>query len=235
MCGTSAVVCDDGNACTDDSCDFVLGCQHTPTNCDDSNACTVDSCDPDAGCQNEPVDCDDGNPCTDNSCDTTFGCQTVNNTADCVTEDGEEGTCAAGACVANCPPGQTTCGDMCTDTSVDLANCGACGNACTTDVDNSTAVCSGGACGYVCNACDPNFTSDPVTCACVCAIEATDCPERYLFDEEACACYAPFCPAGTPFGAQCGTGCFCEITVEGPVLCFTGVGFVSCEDTACTT
>jgi len=41
--------CDDGIACTDNSCDCGR-CQNPITNCDDDNPCTEDSCDPVAGC-----------------------------------------------------------------------------------------------------------------------------------------------------------------------------------------
>src|SRR2546425_11935512 len=41
--------CDDGDPCTDDSCDPITGdCVHAPHNCDDGNACTADSCNPSA-------------------------------------------------------------------------------------------------------------------------------------------------------------------------------------------
>ena len=43
----------------------MLGCQITPLVCDDGNACTVDSCDPALGCQTAPLVCDDGDACTD--------------------------------------------------------------------------------------------------------------------------------------------------------------------------
>jgi Dictyostelium (slime mold) repeat len=89
--------CDDGNACTFDSCD-ASGCTHEHVNigcddgdlctdddrcedgvcqpgtlvvCDDENGCTIDSCDPLLGCLAEldVFACDDGNPCTVDSCD----------------------------------------------------------------------------------------------------------------------------------------------------------------------
>ena len=43
----TALNCDDGNVCTEDSCDAVLGCQNVnndANSCDDANACTVDTC-----------------------------------------------------------------------------------------------------------------------------------------------------------------------------------------------
>jgi len=52
-CGNgSAIECDDGDACTADSCDNSTGCVYTSTTslCDDSNNCTTDSCDLSLGC-----------------------------------------------------------------------------------------------------------------------------------------------------------------------------------------
>ncbi len=63
--------CDDAIACTIDTCDRALGCQHTPDDaaCADGNPCTADVCDPHAGCTNpsaprEGAACDDGLFCT---------------------------------------------------------------------------------------------------------------------------------------------------------------------------
>ena len=77
--------CDDGIACTVDSCAAGTDeCQHTPNNaaCSDSNACTDDICNATAGCQhaNNTASCDDGNACTAND------------------------TCSNGACVGGAPP-----------------------------------------------------------------------------------------------------------------------------------
>ena len=143
----SARGCDDGLACTTDTCDSVAGCQHAPAagtcliggvcrasgevngadacqvcdpatpgawsarGCDDGLACTADTCDSVAGCQHAPAagtcliagvcrasgevngadacqvcdpatpgawsarGCDDGLNCTTESCDTSSGCQ----------------------------------------------------------------------------------------------------------------------------------------------------------------
>ena len=66
-------LCDDGDKCTihvgvwnsrAQRCD----CSNAgPVNCDDGNACTTDSCDPATGCGNQALvghSCDDGNVCT---------------------------------------------------------------------------------------------------------------------------------------------------------------------------
>ncbi len=58
--------CDDGNACTSDTCDAGLAkCAFASLNCDDGNSCTLDSCS--GGCQHAGVTgptCDDGNSCS---------------------------------------------------------------------------------------------------------------------------------------------------------------------------
>ena len=93
---TLATACDDGNACTVDSCKLVLNadwsqCNHWPlistagccdgmaidayASCNDLQPCTLDWCD-DSQCKNvvvkqcceKPGDCDDGNPCTQDAC-----------------------------------------------------------------------------------------------------------------------------------------------------------------------
>jgi hypothetical protein len=66
--------CDDGNACTTDSCDPAIGCVHTPVPCYDGNACTTYTCDPATGCVYGSVSCDDGDACTTDSCDPATGC-----------------------------------------------------------------------------------------------------------------------------------------------------------------
>ena len=80
------VVCEDNDACTDDTCDYVDGmCDFTPVWCDDGNGCTEDTCNPADGCDfTTPVE--DGTHC--------FG--------DFV--PAPMGTCEAGVCVAPCDP-----------------------------------------------------------------------------------------------------------------------------------
>lgn len=85
ICGTGTCLpgtppdCDDGVACTVDTCDEVNdACVNTPddASCDDGDVCNgVETCDPVNDCQpGEPLVCDDGNPCTANSCDPANGC-----------------------------------------------------------------------------------------------------------------------------------------------------------------
>lgn len=87
---TDEETCDDGNACTMDSCSGEAGCTHEPltgTNCDDGNACTLtDHCDS-GTCQGTLIACDDSNPCTDDTCDGAAGCLFTANTLACDDND----------------------------------------------------------------------------------------------------------------------------------------------------
>lgn len=56
LCGRILPRCDDGNACTIDSCVEPTGCRHVPVNCADANVCTSDSCDVTLGCVNAPIE-----------------------------------------------------------------------------------------------------------------------------------------------------------------------------------
>ena len=128
--------CQDGNACTDDTCDEASGCVHTPregctgcqgnAECADTNPCTADVCD--AGiCRNTLIPdctpctsvevCDDGDPCTDDACTDDVcghvsrpGCVRCTTPAQC--DDLNEctaDTCSGGVC-SNAPiPGCTIC------------------------------------------------------------------------------------------------------------------------------
>lgn len=63
--------CTDSNACTAvDACVAGVCVSSPPTGCDDGNECTDDTCDPATGCAHTPNSgaCDDGNLCTLNGC-----------------------------------------------------------------------------------------------------------------------------------------------------------------------
>ena len=65
---------DDGNLCTEDKCDAAAGnITHTPVAMNDGNACTEDSCDSATGLKHLAINFDDGNPCTKDSCDPAKG------------------------------------------------------------------------------------------------------------------------------------------------------------------
>jgi hypothetical protein len=136
-CGAQiAKSCDDGNACTTDSCLPGKGCAWSPTTaaCDDGNPCTAgEVCGVVAGkgvvCQGgKPVDgaaaCDDKNPCTTDSCDVAKGCihaGKVGTPCDDGSACTSGETCqASGACQ---PAGGPACddGNPCTKDSCDVA------------------------------------------------------------------------------------------------------------------
>jgi len=137
--------CDDGNPCTDDSCDDTIGCVNTPNalacddgnactendicsgglcggtprNCDDGSICTIDSCDADGNCVNTDLSaqCADDNVCTDEACDPVDGCVYPANTAAC--DDGSV-----------CTENDVCAGGFCNGTPINLDD----GNVCTTDL-----------------------------------------------------------------------------------------------------
>jgi hypothetical protein len=211
--------CDDGNECTDDTCDVVLGCLNTDNvaACDDGDACTTnDTCSAGICVGGAAPDCDDGNPCTDDSCDPVLGCVNTNNTAAC--DDGDEcttnDTCSAGVCVGGAPPNCDD-GNVCTDDSCDPAtgcvntnNAAACddGDACTTNDTCSAGACVGGAppnCddGNVCT----DDSCEPAT-GCVNTNNVASCD-----DGDACTtndtCSLGACVGGAPPNCDDGNVC----------------------------
>ncbi len=119
--------CNDGNACTDDSCDPAVGCKWVPNKspCEDGNQCTVkDTCGNGKCVTGVPMDvkvaCDDKNVCTDEGCDAAKGCThvpkagTCDDASPCTTGE----TCANGACGGGKP---TLCDDgkQCTQDNCD--------------------------------------------------------------------------------------------------------------------
>ena len=96
-------VCDDGNDCTDDTCQGETGCQHenlSQGECVDGDSCTVgDHCD-EGICVGSPVQCNDDNPCTDDTCDGLGGCTFADNQDACDDQDpcsvGDH--CSGGSC-----------------------------------------------------------------------------------------------------------------------------------------
>lgn len=241
QCSTIAD-CDDANACTDDTCDSILGCQHVNNAgpCTDGDACTTESCSAGACVTGTPPDCDDTNVCTDDSCDTVLGCQNAPNSGPC-TDDNACTTeaCAAGTCTAGTP---TNCDDMnaCTDDSCDISlgcqhlnNAGPCpdGNACTTES------CVAGACvpegptscddGNVCtdDSCD-------MLLGCLHTNNSGPCPDGNACTAESCVAGA--CVAGTPPNCNDSNQCTvdsCDIALGCQHVNLVGT---CTDDNACT-
>ena len=164
VCVGKAKDCDDGDACTDDSCDKVKDCVHinntapcadgdkcldkkackdgkciggSKTNCDDGDKCTADKCDSSAGCIHDPVEgaCDDGDKCT--SDDLCKGGKCTGLAKDCLDAD----PCTDDSCnpaTAECAHQAAADGTPCDD-----------GVACTT-----ADACGGGTCAGKNKSCD---------------------------------------------------------------------------------
>jgi len=155
----AAVKCDDGNACTTDSCDKIKGCVHvnSTAGCNaDDNACTVgDQCQAGVCLPGKAKLCGDGNSCTSEKCSVSTGKCVYTNAPDKAPCDADGSACTAGdACKGGtCAAGKPlVCDDAkpCTLDSCDAkAGCvyknkvGACddGNPCT-----SGDACNAGAC-----------------------------------------------------------------------------------------
>ncbi len=106
--GGVAPNCNDGNPCTDDSCEPDSGCLSAPNAapCSDGDVCTTDDqCDDGQCAGGEALACNDGNPCTNDSCDPDVGCVQVANVAQC--DDGN--ACTIGE---QCQDGQCTGSSM---------------------------------------------------------------------------------------------------------------------------
>ncbi len=180
--------CDDGNICTDDSCDPAKGCEHlaNESECDDGESCTVgDACSLGACLPGGPLDCNDDNQCTTDLCTKETGC--LNTFIDAPCDDGDACTegehCINGNCLnglpINCDDDNPCTNDLCGETGKCLhtPNAEQCsdGNHCTTG-DH----CSQGKCSYTgaTNCDDQNLCTDD-SCApdsgCVHAMNSAPC------------------------------------------------------------
>ena len=102
------MVCDDGDACTNNTCHAANGCIFIPspngTSCSDADLCNgEETCQSQQCVANDPLDCDDGNPCTSSTCDPVEGCQAayLPDGQDCSEADPclGSGSCQSGVCV----------------------------------------------------------------------------------------------------------------------------------------
>jgi hypothetical protein len=206
--GGEALVCNDSNPCTDDSCDSGK-CLFVPNNapCDDGNACTLsDTCKAGKCSYGSLLQCDDDNLCTTDACDPGEGCLHLLNNAPC--DDGDVCTtgdiCHLGECSGT---GALPCDDQnpcTTDSCAPGAGCqfvpnsAPCsdGNACTQSDSCKNGWCAAGP-AVDCNddnACT-NDTCDPAE-GCLHAVN-TD----YQTDPDNCG--------------ECGTVCSQKETCQG--------------------
>ncbi|MBP47451.1 MAG: hypothetical protein CMH53_05890 [Myxococcales bacterium] len=146
--------CDDGDACTlGDLCDGVKGLclpGGITTTCNDGNLCTDDSCDKIKGCVKLPnkVTCDEGDPCTlvgtctEGSC-VSPGFKECNDDNPC-TADSCDGKATKDGCVFTGAEGKCDDGDACTEKDTCIAATSTCyGQAVSCDDEN---VCTADSC-----------------------------------------------------------------------------------------
>lgn len=144
--------CDDGNNCTDDSCDAITGCKFVGNTkpCSDGTACTEkEACSGGKCTGGVSVVCDDGNICSDNTCNPDTGCVFISNNVTCTDGNActDVDTCNKGNCIAgkSCSDGNLCTLDVCdvkTGCTFTTSSCDD-GDACTTDSCNtSTGACS---------------------------------------------------------------------------------------------
>ena len=176
------LICNDGNACTTDSCDPATGCATTPVACgDDGNLCNgPEACDPTTGqCASGPaLVCNDGLFCTDDSCVPATGCTTTpHNCSDgllCTSDTCDETT---DGCV-NTPVVCTPDSNLCT-TEACNPNSGACESGPPTPCADDANLCNGPeACNPATGQCasgPPLVCNDGLFCTDDSCVPATGC------------------------------------------------------------
>jgi len=196
-----ALICDDGNVCTDDSCNPLTGCGHVQNQaaCDDGNGCTQNDACENGWCAGTPLNCNDDDVCTDDGCDPETGCVHILNSAWC--DDGEpcteEDVCQNGSCQGGAPPNCDD-GNGCTDDSC-LPGQGCQNTPNSAPCDDNNLCTDGDACAN--GQCMPG--------AAVVCDDGKQCTNDTCAPDTGCA-YAPFAPC-------CGNG-----ILEEPELCDDG-------------
>jgi len=196
--GGTPASCDDGNDCTDDSCNGATGCTNVAsaagTGCEDGLFCsTGDSCDGAGTCNSGGLNCLDGNPCTSDTCDESM--RTCVNTVLANEPCDDNNTC--------------TSGDVCNGAGVCAGAGLADGATCTSAGGCELAgTCTSGVCGGTSPAPDGTSCDDGDACT-----NTDECTSG------ACAGAAETCADSddcTLDGCEAATGCVFE-----PILgCF---------------
>ncbi len=235
--------CDDGVACTDDSCnEGTDSCDNVANdiNCDNSLFCDgVETCDALLDCQaGTPVDCDDGVSCTDDTCNEgTDSCDNLANDGNCDNGlfcDGAETCdalldCQAGSSI-DCDDGVGCTDDMCnegTDACDNIANDGNCVNGQFCDgAETCDALLD---CQAGIDPC-PSQSCDEGGDVCVDCLGDGDCDDT-AFCNGSETCVAGTCVAGTPVDCNDGVGCTDDSCNEGTDSCDNVVNDANCDNT----
>jgi hypothetical protein len=262
-------LCDDGNVCTGaGTCDATLDCQAgTPLDCDDGELCTNDSCDPLTGCANIPVECPAGEQCdpadgickagpectVDADCDDAMFCNGVE------TCDTATGNCQAGTPV-DCDDGVGCTVDTCDETNDACANTpddASCddGDVCTgAETCDATLDCQGGTpldcddlelcttdscdavagCVFTPVECPAGEQCDPADGICKGEPECTvdsDCDDAMFCNgAETCETSTGTCQSGTPPDCDDGVDCTVDTCDETSDACMNTPDDIACPD-----
>jgi hypothetical protein len=240
LCTGNFVDCDDGDPCSDDSCDPASGCLSTAASgatCGGNGTCITPGYCVDGECEGEEeVDCDDGNDCTADSCDADEGC-TYAPLDGLPCDDGDtctggdtcaEDYCEAGPELTDCNDGNECTADLCHPVSgcyhelndnpcCDDAGVNVCddGNWCTTDsCDSDSGECFYDNNDFKCNDGDP--CTAPDSCAGGgCAGPPADCDDGNPCTDDSCDAEEGCVHVGLDEGAcddglECSTGDSCS-------------------------
>jgi hypothetical protein len=256
QCLSDPVGCDDGNACTNDSCAPATGCANVAVvngiSCGDGNICNgQETCQGGTCTSGAPLSCNDGNACTVDGCSIQSGC-TNQATPGCCTTNADcadasactlNERCVAGSCVSDplaCDDGNPCTADAC----VPASGCGFTpvpnGQSCS-DLDfcDGLETCQAGSCvvsappdcndGNPCTA-DGCSTSTGCTHAAVasCCFTDGDC-----VDADACTvnerCVGGACQSDT---RNCNDGNACTVDGCDPASGCTNTAVI--DGTGCT-
>ncbi len=223
----SALVCDDKNPCTTDTCDGKSGCSFSNnTNpCEDSSQCSTGAFCNNGKCGVAANPCNDGNPCTIDSCDGLGGCKHA------TVADGA--SCSAQSCTGIVFQGAATCQSGVCGAMPDPIGCND-GNACTDDLCNglngclhpfNAAPCSDG------NVCTTGDTCESGACVGVAAVcqDGGACAQSLGCSPIDGCQYQPL--TGTP----CSDGNACTIKDQCAAgTCSSGIPVVCDDNNACT-
>ena len=194
---SGALGCEDGNPCTDDSCNPLVGCAFLPNEqpCDDGNECSkADVCSAGVCSPGVPEECDDEDPCTDDYCDFATGCFYTFNEAPC--DDGDfctaNETCLTGQCQGGVA---VVCADndVCTDDS--------CAPAVGCIFTNNTAPCDDGMACLDGDVCADGACAGP---------DDTDCDDSEPCTVDTCEEPGGCLHTPEPDGTPCGENLDCQ-------------------------
>ncbi len=238
----TAVNCNDGVGCTDDSCnEGTNSCDNVSNNanCDNGLFCDgVETCNATLDCQTgTAVNCNDGVGCTDDSCNEgTNSCDNVANNANCDNGlfcDGAE-TCDA---VNDCQAGSAVnCNDGvgCTDDSCNEGT-NSCDNIANNANYNNGLFCDGAETCDAVNDCQagsdpcPTMSCDEGANACVGCLVNGDCDDG-VFCNGSETCSAGTCLAGTAINCNDGVGCTDDSCNEGTNSCDNTTNDANCNN-----